>query len=372
MPREKPRVLIACGGTGGHIFPALALYEELKTRETDFDVLFVGAEGGMEEDLVKSWGASIALLRFRRPRIFDRETPMGLSRACVASRRLLRTFSPRFVVATGGHVALPVLAAAASLRVPYALLEGNAIPGRVNRMFSLGAKEICVQFASSAAYFPSFANLIVSGNPVRAEIRKAGRARARRSPGRTVLVLGGSQGASAINRAFAEALPILSKAVKRLRVYHQTGGKDEEKIRKAFERSGASGEWFDFTGGIARYYERSDLVISRAGASTIAELVSCGLPALLVPYPHARDGHQDANARAMESSGAALKLNEKSLSAVGLASVIAGLLNDPSKLQRMGASSRAMGRPEAASIIADRIEERLAPFLETKRMFCCA
>ena len=372
MPHESPRLLVVCGGTGGHIFPALALYEELMSRETRFEVLFVGAEGGMEEDLVKSWGARAALLRLPRPRLFERETPAHLFRACVASRRIIRAFRPHLIVATGGYVTVPVLFAAASMRIPYVLLEANAIPGRANRMFSMAAREVCVQFASSAGYFPRFVNITVSGEPVRSEIRKAGRVRMKRPPGRTVLVLGGALGASAMNRFFAEALPLLARAVKGLRVYHQTGGKDARLVADAFERSGVEGEWFDFSGAIARYYERAALVVSRAGASTVAELVSCGLPAVLVPYPHARDDHQNANALAMESSGAAVRIAEGSLSGVGLASLVAGLLNDPSKLQRMGAASRAMGRPEAASIIADRLEERLAPYLRTKRMFYCA
>jgi len=358
-PTDSPRVVLAGGGTGGHVFPGLALAEELRRKESGVEVLFVGAPGGIEEKLVPEAGWRLELVESVKVRgkLDYLRLPFALLKAVRAASKLLRAFRPHAVVALGGYAALAPALAARRRGLPVAVLEQNAIPGRVSRFLSRFAAEVHAAYEESAPRFPRPGKVAVSGNPVRRSIiEAAGRRAARGGGGRlSLLVAGGSQGARRLNELFIEAVAKLAPQAGGLRVVHLTGSAHHGAAVKAAGGLPLEVELVAFEKDMAARYADADLILSRAGATGLAEIAVCGLPAILVPFPFAKDNHQEANARAFERAGAARVLLEGSLSGERLAAELRGLMENDEQRAEMAARMKARGRPAAGAEIAGRV-----------------
>lgn len=338
---------MAAGGTGGHVFPALALAEEMRRR--GHEVVWAGRRSGLERSVAEKhrFGyepvpaaglmGSRRLAQLRWPLVMG----IGMLRAC----RMMRRVRPAAVVAGGGYVGVAPLFCARTTGRDYFLLEQNRIPGRATRLFANGARECYLTFPLER---PLGGNCVVTGSPLRVALSVT----VRQHDGRTVLVLGGSGGARALNLAAFEAARQLGNC----RFIVLTGTRDYHSIRALGVPDNC--ELIDFTDEPERLYRRATLAVSRAGGLVLSELVACGIPAILVPYPYAADRHQAANADYLESVGAAQVLVQERLP--GLTAAIATLIGDPSRLQTMSAAARSIARPTAASTVAERIERCLA------------
>ncbi len=357
-------MVIAGGGTGGHVFPAVSIAEEFLNREGGNDVLFVGTRRGMEREVVTRLGYAMRFIKvgkFLGMNPLHKASALAVAAAATwGAARIIRSFAPDVVVGTGGYVAGPVVAAAALLRVPTLVCEQNSVPGLTNRVLGRMARRIAVGFAEGARHFPA-AKTVVTGNPVRRSIVRAAACAStagRPEDGRlTVLVVGGSQGARTLNRVMPRALAIVGRAG--LRVIHQTGRAERDTVAEAYAAAGIEAEVHGFIEHIEEAYLRADLVVCRAGAGTIAEITVMGLPALLVPYPHAAHDHQRRNAEAMERAGAARVVDEKKLTAEAAAEVLREMMSE-GVLERMKRASRELGRPEAAAAVVDAVYELAA------------
>jgi UDP-N-acetylglucosamine--N-acetylmuramyl-(pentapeptide) pyrophosphoryl-undecaprenol N-acetylglucosamine transferase len=344
-------ILIMAGGTGGHIFPGLAVAHEM--RAAGWDVVWMGARGGMEERLVPPRGYRTAWIRAKAARgkglLQKLLLPANLLFSFWESARLIRRVKPDVVLGLGGYVAFPGGMMASLLNRPLALHEQNAVPGLANRVLSTVSDKVMVAFPGALR------SAEWTGNPVRSEIaamappedRFQGRTGAMR-----ILVVGGSLGAQALNEALPKALALLSTPVS---VVHQSGEKHLEALKKSYRDARVEGELVAFIDDMARRYAEADLVICRAGAVTIAELSAGGMASILVPFPHAVDDHQSANARFLADQGAAILVPQTELSAQKLAGLIGSL--DRVKLLGMAKKARALGKPDAARLVAHRCME---------------
>ena len=344
-------ILIMAGGTGGHIFPGLAVAEEM--RAAGWRVVWMGARGGMEERLVPRHGHEMALIRARAARgkglLQKLLLPANLLFSFWESARHIRRLRPDVVLGLGGYVAFPGGMMASLLDRPLALHEQNAIAGLANRVLAVLADKVMVAFPEALK------RAEWTGNPVRAAIAAIAppeqRFRGREGPLR-LLVVGGSLGAQALNAALPKALAVLSEDV---RVVHQAGEKHLQALEQNYRSAGVQGELVAFIDDMARRYAEADLVICRAGAVTVAELSAAGLASVLVPFPHAVDDHQTANARFLADQGAAVLLPQTELTPEKLASLLGSL--DRPRLLEMARKARALGKPDAARVVAQRCME---------------
>ena len=344
-------VLIMAGGTGGHIFPGLAVAEEL--RAAGWDVVWMGARGGMEERLVPRHGYRTAWIRARAARgkglVQKLLLPANLLFSFWESARHIRRIKPSVVLGLGGYVAFPGGMMASLLNRPLALHEQNAIAGLTNRVLAQVSDKVMVAFPGALK------GAEWTGNPVRAEIAAIAAPEARfhgRHGPLRVLVVGGSLGAQALNEAMPQALALLKE---RPVVVHQAGEKHIEALRKSYADAGVQGELVAFIDDMARRYAEADLVVCRAGAVTVAELSAGGLASILVPFPYAVDDHQTANARFLAERGAAVLIQQRDVSPEKLAQLMVSL--DRAKLLDMAKKARALGKPEAAKLVAQRCME---------------
>jgi UDP-N-acetylglucosamine--N-acetylmuramyl-(pentapeptide) pyrophosphoryl-undecaprenol N-acetylglucosamine transferase len=344
-------LLIMAGGTGGHIFPGLAVAKE--ARAAGWQVVWMGARGGMEERLVPRHGYDAAWIRARAARgkglLQKLLLPANLLYSFWESARHLRRLRPDVVLGMGGYVAFPGGMMASLLGRPLALHEQNAIAGLANRVLAGVCDKVMVGFPKALR------GAEWTGNPVREDIAGIAppeeRLRARGGPLR-LLVVGGSLGAQALNDTVPRALALLAE---RPHVVHQAGEKHLQALRAAYAAAGVQGELVAFIDDMARHYAEADLVICRAGAVTVAELSAGGLASILVPFPYAVDDHQTANARFLADAGAAILIQQRELSPERLAELLRSL--DRAALLRMAKSARALGKPEAARIVAQRCME---------------
>ncbi len=341
-------VLIASGGTGGHIYPALALGIEL--RDLGLEVRWVGRPDSPESVLAAEHGFEfepLAAAGFFGKGLGAKARAVGLAAAGLfRALAMLRRVRPDAVVATGGFASAAVLAAAVVLGIGYFLLEQNCVPGRVTRLFARGARESFLGFAP-ADEFPGRHS--VTGNPLRRTLTE----RLERSDdGRTVLVLGGSGGARALSLAGLDAAAALTN----LSFIILAGRRDYQSIRALVRTRNC--EVIEYTARPEELYRRATIAVSRAGGMVLSELVAFGIPAVLVPFPYATDRHQDANAACLETAGCAIKLDQARLS--GLTATINGLMGDTNARRAMESAARALARPDAGRAIAERIRECLA------------
>ncbi len=355
------RMLIAGGGTGGHLFPGLALAEEVKTRHPRNDVLFVGTPRGLETRIVPRNGFPLELVDvgpLKRQGALGTLRGLGrVPRALWQSRRILRKFDPDVVVGVGGYASGPVVMAAWMMRIPTAVQEQNALPGFTNRTLGRFARACFIAFDEARAGFPPGRTHLL-GNPIRrAFLDNYLHSKEPSGQRLSILVTGGSQGAHVLNLRVAEALEELAPELgQRLRVVHQTGEKDLPEIARRYQALGDSGvdaQATAFIDDMANAYAQADLLVCRAGATTIAELTVCKKPAILVPFPYAADDHQTVNARSMVRNGAAILLPERDLTGQKLAGELRALEADRERLRRMARQSGLLGRPEAAREIAE-------------------
>jgi UDP-N-acetylglucosamine--N-acetylmuramyl-(pentapeptide) pyrophosphoryl-undecaprenol N-acetylglucosamine transferase len=359
------RVLIVGGGTGGHITPALAIGEALKRRNPDTEILFVGSDRGMEEETITPAGFKLEVIAVKGfPRGFNPvrliQATVGMLRATRQIRRLMGTFKPTVVVGTGGYVTVPGALAARLGGVPLVLQEQNSVPGRANRLLSLIAAEVHIHFTEARRHFRQRGKLRLSGNPVRVQLPEGRGVKTlqkyRLFPERkTVLILGGSQGAHSINEAFRAMLPSFRND-RSVQFVIQTGKNDYKDVLDSVRDSGVRVVVKSFLHEIEELYGITQLVVARAGAMTISEIAACGLPSILVPYPHAADDHQTVNARALSDKGAAVLIPDRELSGERLAGEIKKLLADSARLREMGRLSFALSRPDAAKRVAESVE----------------
>ena len=353
------RLLIAGGGTGGHLFPGIAVAEEVKARGGE--VLFVGTARGLEVRLVPAAGFALELIAVSGlKRVGPVALVRGLARlplALAQSVGIVRRFRPDVVLGVGGYASGPLVMAAALARRPTALLEQNSVPGFTNRTLGRFVKRAFIAFPEAAASF-SPARVIQTGNPVRRVFLEAiGRLTdaPASADGPRLLVVGGSQGARAVNDLVLGAMERWAAEGRVPTLIHQTGPSDLERISAGYQRLGVAGQATarPFLDDMVAALAAADLVIARAGAMTLAELAILGKPAILVPLPTAADDHQSRNAAAFADAGAALVLPQPHATAAQLADLAGQLLRDPARRQQMSVAMRALGRPAAAKEIVD-------------------
>jgi UDP-N-acetylglucosamine--N-acetylmuramyl-(pentapeptide) pyrophosphoryl-undecaprenol N-acetylglucosamine transferase len=344
-------ILIMAGGTGGHIFPGLAVAEQM--RAAGWDVVWMGARGGMEERLVPRYGHRTAWIRAKAARgkgvLQKLLLPANLLYSFWESARHIRRLKPDVVLGLGGYVAFPGGMMASLLNRPLALHEQNAIAGLANRVLAQVSDKVMVAFPDALK------GAEWTGNPVRSEIA-AIEPPEKRFEGRKgklhILVVGGSLGAQALNEALPKAISLLQE---KPRVVHQSGEKHLEALHAHYREAGVQGELVAFIDDMAKRYAEADLVICRAGAVTVAELSAGGMASILVPFPHAVDDHQTANARFLSERGAAILIQQRDLTPQKLAELIRSL--DRARLLDMAKRARAMGKPDAARVVAQRCME---------------
>jgi UDP-N-acetylglucosamine--N-acetylmuramyl-(pentapeptide) pyrophosphoryl-undecaprenol N-acetylglucosamine transferase len=349
------RIVIVGGGTGGHLYPGIAVAQELKRWDPRARVMFIGARGGLERDIVAREGyrhfeiaASGLARRQRREQVVAvGHFLQGFGQAV----RVLRRVQPQVVLGLGSYVSGAVLLAAGALGIPRLVHEQNVIPGLTNRLLGRVVNRVAVSFEASVTYFPR-GKAVVTGNPVRPAICQV-RDRAHEPNGRFhLLVFGGSQGAHQLNVAMLEALPRLVDIWDHLWVVHQTGSSDIATVQDAYAKGSYPGVVHAYIQDMAQGYGAADLVICRAGATTIAELTATGKAAVLVPFPHATHRHQEHNARTLAAVGAAEVVQDHALNGSFLAERIRHYLSHPEVLAAMAARCLALGKPDAATQVA--------------------
>jgi UDP-N-acetylglucosamine--N-acetylmuramyl-(pentapeptide) pyrophosphoryl-undecaprenol N-acetylglucosamine transferase len=354
------RIIIAGGGTGGHVIPALAIAQQLK-KQFGAEVLFIGTSRGIETRLVPAAGFRLELIQvgaLKNVSLMTRlKTMFDLPRAIAASSRMLSEFDPDVVIGVGGYASGPAMVAAIRRRLPTLAFEPNVVPGFANRMIARWVSAAAVHFDETCQYFP---HCRVTGVPVRAaffNIPAADPANTGGTP--TLLVFGGSQGARAINQAMIESLAGLRAKIPGIHIIHQTGQRDYERVLAAYQQSGISGEVHRFIDDMSGTFARADLLVCRSGASTVGEITAAGKPAIFVPFPAAADDHQNVNARALERAGAAIVVEESNLGAAYLVETISALIGDWGRLQSMSAAAKSLAHPKAVEEIAEMVK-RLA------------
>ncbi len=357
------RVVIAGGGTGGHLYPGVAVARELLVRQSDARITFAGTARGIESRVVPREGFDLDLIRSgglkgksARDRLRGAAlVPLGIADAW----RIVSKRRPDLVIGVGGYSSGPVVLVAALRGVPTMILEQNAVPGLTNRLLARFVRAAAVTFDETKAFFGSKA--IVSGNPVRPEFLQAGEPQESAADDQTrVLVFGGSQGAHAINLAMVEAAPELARGGLGLRLTHQTGERDVEMVRAAYHAAGLQAAVEPFLYDMGRRLGQAELIVSRAGATTLAEITAAGKAAILVPLPTATDDHQRRNAEALARVGAAEVLLQSEMTGRTLAARIQALAGDAPRRAQIAAAARAQARPDAAKAIVARALELVA------------
>ena len=345
------RAVLAGGGTGGHVIPALAIAQQLK-QEYAANVLFIGTPRGMENRLVPAAGFELRLVQvgaLNRVSLATRlRTLIDLPRAVWDASRLLAEFRAEVVIGVGGYASGPAMGAAVLRRIPTIAFEPNVVPGFANRLIASLVSTAAVQFDRTGRYFRRYE---VTGVPVRPAFFEIATRSDDMRPA-TLLVFGGSQGAHAINQAVIEALPALREKLPRLRIIHQTGERDFEDAQAAYQRANLAAELSAFIHDMPAIFAQSDLLVCRSGASTVGEVAAAGKPAIFIPFPRAADDHQKVNAQALENAGAAVLLEEANLTGQRLAETVANLFADRKHLEQMGQAAKKLSHPNAARDIA--------------------
>jgi UDP-N-acetylglucosamine--N-acetylmuramyl-(pentapeptide) pyrophosphoryl-undecaprenol N-acetylglucosamine transferase len=357
------RVLIAGGGTGGHLYPGIALAREIQRRDPAVAIEFVGTATGVEARVVPREGYALTLIRVAglkgKSRIERLQGFLLLPIAAVDAWRVISRHRPDVVVGVGGFASGPVLMLAALRGYPTMLLEQNALPGITNRLLAWVVREAAVTFEEALRFFRGKG--FVAGNPVRPEFfhdEKEADDRTDSPPhAAEVLIFGGSQGAHAINVAMVEAAARLAAAGAALAITHQTGDRDLQLVRDGYQRAGLEARVEAFLYEMDREMKNADLVICRAGATTLSELAAAGRPAILVPLPTATDDHQRRNAEVIARIGGAEVIEERDLTGERLADQILTIVRDPARRARMVKAIRSLAKPDAATRIADRVFE---------------
>lgn len=348
------RVIIAGGGTGGHIFPAISVAEEILKRSGTNEVLFVGTKRGLENELLSKRGFGVEHISARGIKGKGvGKSVSALLAACKGvsdSMSIIKRFVPDVVLGVGGYVSGPAVLAASLRGIPTAICEQNGYPGLTNRILGRFVRKVFATFDESVKFFPR-GKVVITGNPVREDILRS--PKVKKDAGViTVLVFGGSQGAHKLNASVPEAVSRLGGSG--IKVIHQTGDRDFEPVQNAYAEHGIDARVLRFIDDMAGAYAEADFVIGRSGAGTVAEITALGKPSLLVPYPYATNDHQMENARVLERAGAAVIVEDKDATAENLHAALTKLLRKD-KLNTMASHALALGRPDAAEVIVNEI-----------------
>ena len=359
-------MIIAGGGTGGHLFPAIAVAEAMKERSPDNEILFVGTAKGIEGKVLPREGWPLSFVQAEgvkgRGAIAKVRGLMKTFYGTLQSLAIIRSFKPGIILGVGGYASAPVLLAGRLAGIKTAIHEQNALPGLTNRLLGKMARKIFLSYAESEKFFPA-GKIVVTGNPVRKVVLDAFKDEAGQEEKKhfTLFVMGGSQGARRINEALCEAVTSNKLAnINGLKIIHQTGQADFERVKEAYRTSQVEVEIEPFINDMGRVYNEADLVVCRAGATTITELLAAGKASILVPYPHAADDHQKVNAEAIVREGAAVMVLDRELSAERITKEVSTFCKDRKKLRNMGKSAKVLAKGNAAQIICNELEELVA------------
>jgi UDP-N-acetylglucosamine--N-acetylmuramyl-(pentapeptide) pyrophosphoryl-undecaprenol N-acetylglucosamine transferase len=349
--------MIAGGGTGGHLFPALAVAEAFKERDPANHMVFVGSRRGLESSVLAREGYELKTIEaaaWKGKKLGGKVgSMMAIRKSLGQAWRLLHSFQPDLVLGFGGYASGPVVLMAWACGYKTAIHEQNAFPGLSNRILGKVVDRVFLSFESSARHFPQ-SKTVLTGNPVRKRIQQGRLAPAQRAEEKfTLFIFGGSQGAHRINQAMGESLAHLGDLKSRMRIIHQTGDRDYDEVRQAYEREGVEAEVQRFIQDMDRAYGAADLVLCRAGATTLFELMALGKPAILVPYPYAANDHQTLNAKTLVDAGAALMVADGDLNGLNLSRTLRQLREDREKLKKIGERAEALAQPRAAEKIVD-------------------
>jgi UDP-N-acetylglucosamine--N-acetylmuramyl-(pentapeptide) pyrophosphoryl-undecaprenol N-acetylglucosamine transferase len=365
------RVLIAAGGTGGHIYPGIAVAKELLRRQPESEIRFVGTARGLENKLVPQAGFELSLIDsagLKNVGLVARARGLlVLPKSFSAARSLIKSFRPDVIIGAGGYVSGPVVLTAALLKLPTLVMESNAFPGWTNRVLARFVDKAAVSFEAALPYFRGKA--VVTGNPVRREFFEI--PVRQREPGRfSILVFGGSQGAHAINEAMIAALPSLESLRDVLRITHQTGEADFAGVNSGYVDAGwgERAEVRKYIDNMVGAFADVDLVVCRAGATTTAELIAAGKASVMIPFPLAADDHQRKNAAALEQAGAGRMVLQQDLSGERMATEIATLAGEPEKITSMEQAARTLARGDAAAAVVEMIEKLVRPSTVDRRL----
>lgn len=355
------RVIIAGGGTGGHIFPAVSIAEEIMDKDKNNEILFIGTKRGMEGELVTKKGFNIDFIRsypiLGKSMLFKLKGLIYTLVGMYESIKIFNKFNPEIVVGVGGYVSGPVVLSAFIKRIPRVICEQNSIPGITNRVLSYFANKIFVTFEKSKPFFNREKTLL-TGNPIQKKFSDMNLKNDKKAAHKkfSILILGGSQGARKLNAVLPDCIAMISD--KNIRVVHQAGQKDYESVSNKYLQHKIDASVYDFIDSIEDFYKDADLVIARSGAGTIAEICSIGKPSILIPFPFATHNHQYHNAKVLQECGAALLIEDEKLDCKNLSLAIKGLL-DRSKLKNMAEKAKDLGKPEASKLIVENMYELL-------------
>lgn len=369
------KLIVAGGGTGGHLFPGIAVAEEFLSRDDSNQVVFVGSEKGIEARTIPQLGYKLELISAAGVRgkssLAKLKGATMLLYGYAQSRRLLQQHRPDLVLGVGGYASLPMVLAAKGMNIPHFIHEQNSLPGMANKVLSRIADKVFISLEESAKFFPKNSTLL-TGNPLRRQILdvliSAGNKLIDKSVNEDafhLFIFGGSQGAHALNVALPQAVAQLSTAErKRLVITHQTGKDDYQSTLSAYQAINFEADVRPFIDDMATAYHKADLVICRAGATTIAEVTALGKPCLFIPFPYATDDHQRLNAEALLKKGACEMLLERDLQGTQLITTISRLMNNPIDLHHMGTNAAGLARIDAARIIVDEMLKGTQPCTE--------
>ncbi len=349
-------VIIAGGGTGGHLFPGIAVAREIQRRIPGSRILFVGAEQGIETRIVPKEGFELRTLPVGGIKglglVRQFRNLVGMLSGVFKARQILHQFKPDVVIGVGGYASFPLLSAATVGGYPRIVMEQNAVPGLANRVLGRWVNFAAVTDPRTEAYFGNRA--VVTGNPIRPEFKSI-HAKVHSAP-YTILIFGGSQGAQSINRAVIEALDNLADWKNRLKFVHQTGERQLDEVKRAYSAKGFDADVRTFFNNFHEQYAAADLIVSRSGATTVAEIKAAGRAAILIPFPFAADDHQTKNARAMSDENAAILISNSDLHGKRLADAIRELLGDPKRLAEIETNARRAAILDAETRIVDLVE----------------
>lgn len=347
-------MIIAAGGTGGHIYPGVALAREFLRRDDSTEILFCGTPRGLESKIVPREGFRLEMIKvgaLKSVSIFERmRSLVQIPMSFVSALKIIGRFKPDLVIGVGGYSSGPILLMASMRRIPTLVVEPNALPGFTNRVLARFVNAAAVTFQESLKYFRGRG--VVTGNPIRSDF--ASIAKTERSSKINVLIFGGSQGAHAINEAMVNALPLLTERKDQLSITHQTGERDYEMVKKQYQKHGfEDADVRPFIHDMAQQFAKADVLICRSGATTSAEVAAAGKAAIFIPFPLAADDHQRKNAEAFVNASAGRMITQKELTPERLAAELTGLMNHPDQIAAMEQASRSLAHPDAAERTVD-------------------
>lgn len=359
------KIVFAGGSTGGHLMTGLSVAQKIKSESPDSEMIFFATSKPFEKQTILEKGFFFKRLKFttsnKKTTLQKIKSTTGILLDTIHSGFIIKRFKPDIIIGLGGYSSVPPIMAATLLFLPFILIEQNIIPGKVNRIFSRWALEVYCHFIQSKKWFNRAKLVVDTGNPIRNEILCTRKEIAAEYLGlsldkKTVLVLGGSQGAAVINEIIIKSLPELGAFADYLQIVHCTGDNDFEYVKSIYEQNKISAYVCPFLSKVEFAYSLADIVVSRAGAGTISEITAVGLPAILIPYPFAADNHQYYNAQELSKEGAAYLIEQKDISVNVIVQLIKELLTENEKREQMKTKSRGMGKPEAAGTIFKRIK----------------